>query len=383
MIDNIDRKPFTIISGIIVLAAALIVLYITSRFADVIILSLFFTYILYPLDKSLRKIIKTRNRNISAILTLIIVVLVFIAVFVNILRVLYSELSGLDPIAIEASLNAMVDPIFEFFNTLIPYFNPENMSKDLSNLITSVIVFIVNIVTNLVMNFLSNIGLITMKIAVIIFLTFYLLADSENILQSYIKLIPSNRIQIVNKFLSHLDNIYHSLFHVFLFVCLLGGLLGAIGLFLIGVPYPVMWGSIIAIFSLLPIVGPATVYVPIALYYLLVHEWVRAAAILILGYVFMDTLPGNVIRPRLVMQSGQIHPIITLLAFTTAIFVIGPLGIIIGPAAYGFLLALYRTYTEPALTEQLDTQNEDKETKEDKEETFMTSWDTHEHENST
>ena len=44
------------------------------------------------------------------------------------------------------------------------------------------------------------------------------------------------------------------------------------------------------------------------------------------------------------MQHGNIHPIITLLAFTAPLFVVGAIGIIVGPAAYGFILAIYRTY---------------------------------------
>ncbi len=63
------------------------------------------------------------------------------------------------------------------------------------------------------------------------------------------------------------------------------------------------------------------------------------------------------------MQRGQIHPIITLLSFTAPLFVVGAMGIIVGPAAFGFMLALYRTYigTEPG--KPPDTGNEDGEVK--------------------
>ena len=367
MTRNINKTTFIIISAIVALTAILIVSHLTWVFVDVIILSLFFAYILYPLDKTLRKITKIKNRNISAFLTLAIVVLLFVTVFINILRVLFTELSGLDLATIEESINALMEPCYDLIESLIPYFNQEDLGEDLSNLIISVVWFVVDIVTTSLMNFASNIGIITMKCAIMVFLSFYLLADSDKILKSYTELIPANRVETVNKFLFNLDNIYHSLFHVFLFVCLLGGFIGAIGFFLIGVPYPVMWGSIIAIFSLLPIVGPATVYVPIALYYLVTGEWQIAVIIVIYGQVFMDIIPGNVIRPKLMMTSGQIHPIITLLAFSTALFVIGPMGIIIGPAAYGFLLAFYRTFVEIESKAQLDSPNIE-ETEKDEEE---------------
>jgi predicted PurR-regulated permease PerM len=144
---------------------------------------------------------------------------------------------------------------------------------------------------------------------------------------------------------------------------------------LIGVPYPIMWGAVIAVLALLPIVGPGTFYVPAAIYYYIVNEPMKAVVIVVFGWLFLETIPGNIIRPRLMMQSGNIHPIITLLSFTAPLFVVGAMGIIIGPAAYGFMLAIYRTYTgievitEPGnqeIEEKAETQAEVETISEDK-----------------
>jgi predicted PurR-regulated permease PerM len=59
---------------------------------------------------------------------------------------------------------------------------------------------------------------------------------------------------------------------------------------------------------------------------------------LIFGWLFLDTIPGIIIRPRLIKQIGNIHPIIFLVSFTAPLFMIGAMGIIIGPAVFGFLL---------------------------------------------
>lgn len=48
-------------------------------------------------------------------------------------------------------------------------------------------------------------------------------------------------------------------------------------------------------------------------------------------------------RPKLAQEKGEIHPVITLLAFISPILAMGLTGLIIGPAVYGFLLALFRT----------------------------------------
>ena len=54
-------------------------------------------------------------------------------------------------------------------------------------------------------------------------------------------------------------------------------------------------------------------------------------------------VPENIIRPHLAMKTSRIHPTLTLLAYTAPVFVVGVMGVIIGPALYGFLLAVYRT----------------------------------------
>jgi predicted PurR-regulated permease PerM len=54
-------------------------------------------------------------------------------------------------------------------------------------------------------------------------------------------------------------------------------------------------------------------------------------------------IPENVIRPHLAMRSARIHPIVTVLAYTAPLFMLGIIGVIVGPTLYGFLLAAYRS----------------------------------------
>jgi len=344
MTGPFDRKRFAMAAGIIVIAVALLIVYLSWVFVDVIILSMFGAYILHPLDKSLRKVTKINNRRISAILTIIVVVLVFSAIFINITFTLGSELKKLDPAILETDIDTIADHGIGLLDKYVPSSEQENVKESIAGSVSSVILSVLDHVQRLVMGFVSNIALFTMELVVVVFMVYYLLIDGENILRTFIGILPSEMVEIVNEFLQHLDSIYHSLFNVYLIVCVLTAIIGAIGLALIKVPYPVMWGAVIAVLALLPIVGPATFYVPAAIYYLLIHDPVRAVIILVFGWLFLDTLPGNVIRPRLMMKSGHIHPIITLLSFTAPLFVVGAIGIIVGPAAYGFMLAIYRTY---------------------------------------
>ena len=111
----------------------------------------------------------------------------------------------------------------------------------------------------------------------------------------------------------------------------------------LGVPYPLLLGMIIAVVALVPMIGPEMIFGPIALYYLLTQDFARGLALLALGIIFLTIIPNNFILPRLASASASIHPLITLMAFTAPIFVIGLVGVIVGPAVFGFILAAYRT----------------------------------------
>jgi len=375
MTGALDRKRFTLIVGLVVIAVALLIIYLSWVFVNVIILSIFGAFILRPLDKKLREITRIKNRQISAILTITIVALIFSGLFLNIIFILGSELAKFQPDVLQTDINKLLDYGMELIGKYIPDTIQENMKSNLSSSASSAILFIVSIAQRVVLNFISNIAIFAMQLGVVVFLLYYLLIDGENIVETFIDILPSNRVDIVREFLQHLNSIYNSLFNVYLIVCVLTGIIGGIGLMLIGVPYPIMWGAVIAVLSLLPIVGPGTFYVPAAIYYYIFNEPVKAVVIVVFGWLFLETIPGNIIRPRLMMQSGNIHPIITLLSFTAPLFVVGAMGIIIGPAAYGFMLALYRTYTgfgvitkpgKQEIEEKAGTQAEDETQPEDK-----------------
>ena len=344
MTGPLDRKRFTLIVGILIIAVALLIIYLSWVFVNVIILSIFGAFILRPLDKKIREITRIKNRQVTAVLTISIVAIIFSGVFLNIIFILGSELAKFQPDVLQNDVNMLINYGMELTGKYIPATIQENMRSNLSSSASSAIMFIVSNAQRVVLNFISNIAIFAMQLAVVVFLLYYLLIDGENIVETFINILPSNRVEIVREFLQHLNSIYNSLFNVYLVVCVLTGIIGGIGLMLIGVPYPIMWGAVIAVLALLPIVGPGTFYIPAAIYYYIVNEPVKAVVIVIFGWLFLETIPGNIIRPRLMMQHGNIHPIITLLSFTAPLFVVGAMGIIIGPAAYGFMLAIYRTH---------------------------------------
>jgi len=174
-----------------------------------------------------------------------------------------------------------------------------------------------------------------------ILLTYYFLIDGKKIVNQSLELLPERHI--IKMFLKELDAIYYGLFNVYLITCGLAGIIAVILFFLLGIPYPVLLGGLVALAALLPMIGPTVVYIPLSLYYFVIQDYSKALILLVLGTLLLNIIPENFIRPKLAQKKGSIHPTITLISFTAPLFVIGAMGVIVGPALYGFLLAVYRT----------------------------------------
>ncbi|MWV26611.1 AI-2E family transporter [Aurantiacibacter rhizosphaerae] len=131
-------------------------------------------------------------------------------------------------------------------------------------------------------------------------------------------------------------------------VGLVQGALGAITFWIVGMPSVVLLGLLTAFFSLLPAVGPAIVWAPVALYLLAVGDIWQGVVVLVSGVAVIG-MADNVLRPILVGRDTGIPDWIILISTLGGIAAMGLAGIVVGPMAAGLFLAgwsiLYRSRT--------------------------------------
>jgi predicted PurR-regulated permease PerM len=193
---------------------------------------------------------------------------------------------------------------------------------------------------------IPNIPLYVVELIIVTLLLYYLLLRGHDFLDEIVTLVPAAYQNDLHRFLRHLQSIYYSLYVVNLGSSLVSGIFAAVGYAILGVPYFVTFAILIAIFGLIPVIGRAIIYVPLTLYYLLIGDPVRAIVLLVFSWAVLDQLTGLYILPLWAHRTGRVPQALTILAFTAPIFALGPIGFVIGPAAYGLALALYRTYKD-------------------------------------
>jgi predicted PurR-regulated permease PerM len=120
-------------------------------------------------------------------------------------------------------------------------------------------------------------------------------------------------------------------------------IVAAIGYFIFGVGDPIMWGIITGIFSVIPIVGSAIVWIPLSVY-LFAFGNVGGGVGLLLYSALITSSIDNILRFTLLKKLGDVHPVITVFGVIVGIPLFGFMGLIFGPLLISYLLLLIKIY---------------------------------------
>ena len=336
-------KKFNFVGTIIVFLVILLGVYLTKDVFAPLLLSFLLAYVFYPAYKWLLN--RTRRKSVSSFITMLLILSIVLVPIFGFLGILYQEIQKLAGLGGVVYIQAQASILSEAFRGLVVDYLPAQFSGRLEAMWDFVRMALVGagpIIQAGLLNFMTDVPLYVTYALVAAFFTFYLLIDGKGLIDRASELMP--RRVVTDRFLMELDAIYSSLFRVVFITAAIVAIIGGVGFAVLGVPYPVLLGVLTGVASLLPMVGPPIIFVPAAIYFVVLQDYVRAVAAIFFGVVFITIIPNNFILPKLAQRGASIHPLITLLAFTAPLLVVGVLGMILGPAVYGFVLAAFRTW---------------------------------------
>ncbi len=170
-----------------------------------------------------------------------------------------------------------------------------------------------------------------------LYVTYFLLRDGKDIGPKLTATLPMERSvaeQLVERFLV----IVRATVKGSMVVGLVQGALGAITFWIAGVPSAILFGLLMAIFSLLPALGPAIVWIPVAIW-LLASGAIWEGIVVIGSGVLVIGMADNLLRPILVGRDTGIPDWLILVTTLGGIATMGLLGIVAGPLAGGLVIA--------------------------------------------
>ena len=128
-------------------------------------------------------------------------------------------------------------------------------------------------------------------------------------------------------------------------VAVVQGALGWIALMIAGVPSALLFGVLMAIFALVPVIGAGAVWLPAGLYLLISGATWQGVFVLLVGF-FVISSADNVLRPILVGRDTGIPDWIILVTTLGGISLLGFSGIVVGPLVAGLFLASWSILRE-------------------------------------
>ena len=106
------------------------------------------------------------------------------------------------------------------------------------------------------------------------------------------------------------------------------GVLDTIFLWIIGVPFPVLWGVLSFLLSFIPNVGFILALIPPTILALLEFGW-PMAVVVIVGYIVINGLFDNVIKPKFMGEGLNLSAMLVFVSLIFWGFILGPMGAIL------------------------------------------------------
>lgn len=190
---------------------------------------------------------------------------------------------------------------------------------------------------------------------VMFFSLFYFLIDGKRMVRYAMGVMPlrdEHEKLLIGKFVS----MSRATLRGTLMVSIVQGFFGGVMFAIAGVPSPVIWGLVMTVLSIVPLLGAGIVWLPAGIILLVLgHVW-QGIFVLAFGMAVISTI-DNVLRPKLVGRDTQMHPLMIFFATLGGIAFFGFPGFVIGPIIASLSLALLEIYSLEFKT-QLKSYNE-------------------------
>ncbi|MCJ2164122.1 MULTISPECIES: AI-2E family transporter [unclassified Pseudodesulfovibrio] len=176
-----------------------------------------------------------------------------------------------------------------------------------------------------------------------VFILFYFMRDGTKMV-AYIKHLSPLRPRQEDYIIESLKRVARGVLMGCLLVALLQGFAGGIGLAVVGIP-AFFWGGMMALSSLIPVVGTGLVWVPSVLYLFFVGDWKMALFLSLWCGIFVVGI-DTILRPIFMREAARVSTFYIFLAILGGIYSFGMLGIFYGPLILSFVMVMLQIYIE-------------------------------------
>jgi predicted PurR-regulated permease PerM len=190
--------------------------------------------------------------------------------------------------------------------------------------------------------------------ALTFYLLFFFLRDRDTALSELSALSPLTRAEMDHLYQRVSDTVHATIFGT-LAVAGVQGLLGGFMFWCLGLPAAFLWGLVMALLAVVPVLGSFIVWVPAALFLALEGSWGKALILALWGLLVVGTV-DNLLRPVLVGSRLKQHTVLAFLSVVGGLLVFGASGLILGPLVLTLTLVLLEVWAKRGVMQQATDQ---------------------------
>jgi len=301
-------------------------------------------YLFSPIYEYFKKITKTKFLSAFAV-----VIIIFALILLPVTFIISTLQKQIQSIFTENTIENIRDVLQNFEILIITKFNIQISDYYITDLVPRLLSTIQEAITGLGPKMVYSITGFILTVFVTIFLTYYLLVNSKNVINTLRNYFPlsygNSRI-----LLEEIGKDTKSLIFGQLLIAVIQGSLGAVGFYICGIRGAIFWGLVMSLLSFIPVLGSSIIWFPATIILLVQGEYFNGIGLMLWGFLIVST-SDNIIRPKLTSSLGKIHPVTVLLGVFIGIKEWGLIGIVIGPIIISVLIILIKMFREEYLVE--------------------------------
>lgn len=342
-----SKRSTIIFLSVLVFLASVLAIYITWHFMQPFAFAIILAVVFYPVHEWVLRITKQRAGWGSLLSTLLLLVLFAVPSFIIITLAANEALSAAHYFSRRSAeeggltmfLTALASRPLAFvgrFVDLSRYDLHAIVSDNAQKVSVGMVGFGAAILSNLA-RFIIN-ALITFVIL------FFLFRDGKDWAYRAGRLLPLSPAQVARLYRNISDTIIANVYGI-LSVGVAQGILTGIAMRIVGMPSSLLLGLAAGFASIIPVVGSALVWAPVAIYLLVTGAIWKGVFLLLWGTLVVSAI-DNIIRPLVVGGRVELHPMVLVFFILGGVEAFGFIGLFIGPVVASVLAALFSMLRE-------------------------------------
>ena len=236
---------------------------------------------------------------------------------------------------------ADLEPVAEFIKEKTGY---DVLGKDTLSFIVSILPRIGQII-------MESISSLAINLFVMVFVLYFMLIGGKK-MEAYVNdILPFNEAN-TQEVIHEINMIVRSNAIGIPLLAIIQGGVAMIGYLIFGAPNVLVLGFLTCFATIIPMVGTALIWFPVAAYLAVTGDWFNAIGLAAYGGIVISQ-SDNLIRFILQKKMADTHPLITIFGVVIGLPLFGFMGVIFGP----LLLSLFFLFVDMFKKEYLDLRN--------------------------